>query len=63
MWAQLITTRRKAGLEGVSEEAPMRVPSPAASRSSAFQRKVVRSRSSAPMRCSTSLPARGGSHG
>ena len=41
----------------------MRVCSPAASRSSAFQRKVVRRRSSAPRRCSVSVPASGGSHG
>ena len=46
----------------LSEEAPMDC-SPAASRSSAFQRKVARSRSSAPTRCSTSVPATGGSRG
>jgi hypothetical protein len=38
----------------------MRVCSPAASRSPAFQRKVVRRRPSAPARCSASVPARGG---
>ena len=47
----------------VSDDAPIRVCSPAASRSSAFHRKVVRNRSSAPTRCSTSVPANGGSHG
>ena len=39
---------------------PMVVCIPAASRPSAFQRKVARNRSSAPTSCSTSVPARGG---
>ncbi len=47
----------------VNADAPMRVCRPAASRSSVFHRKVVRSRSSAPTRCSSSDPASGGSHG
>ena len=46
----------------VSEETPIWVPRPVASRSSAFQRKVARRRSSAPTRCSASVPANGGSH-
>ena len=47
----------------VSEEAPTRTCSPAASRPPAFQRNVVRRRSSAPSSCSVSVPAMGGSHG
>ena len=47
----------------VSVDGPSRAFSPAASRPSAFQRNVVRSRSSAPRSCSASVPASGGSHG
>src|SRR4051812_13526942 len=45
------------------DEAPMRACSPAVSSASAFHRKVARSRSRAPRRCSPSVPASGGSHG
>ncbi|HEX3513638.1 MAG TPA: hypothetical protein VHT26_06530 [Trebonia sp.] len=47
----------------VSFDFAVRAPSPAASSPSAFQRKVVRRRSSAPMSCDSSLPASGGSQG
>ena len=47
----------------VSDETPSRAPRPAASSPSAFHRKVIRSRSNAASRCSSSVPANGGSQG
>jgi len=41
----------------------MHVVNPSGSSPSAFHRNVAGSRSSAPTRCSASVPARGGSHG
>lgn len=50
-------------LARLSDEVPIRTWMPAWSRPETFQKKVARSRSRHPSRCSSSVPARGGSHG